>query len=191
MSRDDLDSIVYREALFTPAQAADMTGLSPAMQRNWRQAGHIAARTTETALFAPRELAAIRIMVVLRDVGLGPALSRSIAEQAAPSVIWLALGDHPSTWNVAGDAEQAAAYRDRLEVHLGDWHLRTMAGLTGPAFTFGVARGKVVHLVHEINDEAFDADDEVESVVKLRAVAKRIALAAPYPLVTVVPPSGS
>ena len=189
MSRDKLASISYREGLFTPAQAAACTGLSPAMQRNWRQAGHIAARTTEMALFSPRDLAAIRIMVVLRGVGLGPALSRSIAEQAAPSVIFMALGDYPSTWTVVGDAEQAAAYRERLE--LGDQHLRVMAGLTGPDFTYGVARGKAVHLVSEINDEAFDADDEVESVIKLRVVAKRIALAATQPLMTLLLPLAS
>lgn len=157
------------------------------MQRNWRQAGHIAARTSEMALFSPRELAAIRIMVVLRDVGLGPALSRSIAEKAAPSVIWLALSDHPSSWTVAGDPEQAADHRRRLE--LDDSRLRDMAGLSGPAYTFGIAQSGTVELVSAINDDSFDADDEVESVVKFAAVARRIASSATQPLVTVIPPS--
>jgi hypothetical protein len=186
MSRASLNSIAYREGLFTPAQAAACTGLSPAMQRNWRQAGHIAARTSEMALFSPRDLAAIRIMVVLRDVGLGPTLSRSIAEQAAPSVIWIALSDYPSTWIVAGDAAQATEYRKRLESD--DSKLRSMAGLTGPAYTFGIAQAGKVELTSAINDDCFDADDEVESVVKLAAIARRIATSATQPLVTVIPP---
>ena len=173
--------------MFTPAQAALCTGLSPAMQRNWRQAGHIAPRTSDIALFSPRELAAIRIMVVLRDVGLGPLLSRSIAEEAAPSVIWLALSDHPETWTVAGDTKNADSYRDR--VLADDGGLREMAGLTGPAFAFGIAQGGSVDLVSDIDAESFGEDDEVESVVKLAAVAKRIASTISQPLVTVIPPS--
>lgn len=190
MSRESATSIVYREGLFTPAQAAACTGLSPAMQRNWRQAGHIAGRTTEVALFGPRDLATIRIMVVLRDVGLGPALSRSIAEQMVPSVLWLALVNYPTTWSVAGDAEQAAAYRRQLEL-VGDFHLRAMAGLAEDVFTFGIVRDKTVHLVAEITDAAFDEDDEVERVIKLSAVAKRIALGTNQPLMTLILPSTS
>lgn len=185
MSRNKA-GIVYREGLFTPAQAAVCTGLSPAMQRNWRQAGHIPARTTDMALFSPRELAAIRIMVVLRDVGLGPALSRTVAERAAPSVIWLALSDHPTTWTIAGDAKQADNFRGRLE--LDDGGLREMAGLTGPAYTFGIAQGGIVELVSDISGDLFDDDDEVESVVKLTAVAKRIASTISQPLLTVILP---
>ncbi|HAC00499.1 hypothetical protein [Brevundimonas naejangsanensis] len=139
------------------------------------------------ALFSPRELAAIRIMVVLRDVGLGPLLSRSIAEEAAPSVIWFALSEYPSTLTIAGDMKDAESYRDR--VLADDGGLREMAGLTGSAFAFGIAQGGSVDLVSDIDAESFGDDDEVESVVKLAAVAKRIASNISQPLVTVIPTS--
>lgn len=181
------DSVVYREGLFTPAQAAALTGLSPAMQRNWRQAGHLPARTTEVALFGPRDLAMIRLMVVLREVGLGPALSRPVAEEAAPSVVWLALADHPETWAVAGPPDEAHAYRQRLE-NMGDRHLRDMAGLTGRAFAYGVAQGGAVQFFSEIDSETFNEDDEVESVIKLGAIAARIAREATQPLFTISAP---
>lgn len=178
---------MFRESLFTPAQAAVCTGLSPAMQRNWRQAEHIAARTTEVALFGPQDLAAIRIMLVLRDVGLGPALSRPIAERAAPSVVWLILATYPDAWVVAGDPEYAAAYRDRLDLD-GDRHLQVMAGLTETPAIYGVAQGKTVHFFPELDETAFDEDDEVETVIKFGAVAKRIAAGLTQPLMTVIPP---
>ena len=187
MSRGAPDSVVYREGLFTPAEAAACTGLSPAMQRNWRQAGHLPARTTGVALFSPRDLAMIRLMVVLREVGLGPALSRPVAEEAASSVVWLALADQPETWAVAGPPDEAHAYRQRLE-KMGDRHLRDMAGLTGRALAYGVAQGGAVQFFSEIDDETFNADDEVESVIKLRAIAARIAREATQPLFTISPP---
>lgn len=160
------------------------------MQRNWRQAGHIAGRTTEVALFRPQDLAIIRIMMILRDVGLGPALSRPIAQQAAPSVIWLALTNHAETWTVDGDPKQAQAFRDRLD-QLGDSHLRLMAGLTDSPSTYGVARGGSVEFFTELDETSFDEDDEVETVIKLNAVAKRIALNATQPLMTVIPPANA
>lgn len=188
MSRDGRGSFTYREGLFTPAQAAACTGLSPAMQRNWRQAEHIAERKTEVALFSPRDLAAIRIMVVLRDVGLGPALSRPIAERAAPSVVWLALATYPETWTVSGNPEDAAAYRDLLDRN-SDRHLREMAGLTASPALYGIAQGKTVHFFTTLDEAAFDEDDEVETVIKFSAVAKRIAKAATQPLMTVIAPA--
>lgn len=189
MSTSVRESFVFREGLFTPSQAALCTGLSPAMQRNWRQAGHIAARTGDMALFSPRELAAIRIMVVLRDVGLGPAISRSIAEEAAPSVIWLALSDFSQTLVITGDAKKAEDVRRR--VMLDDGGLREMAGLHGPAYSFGIARAGDVDLVSDIDAGSFGDDDEVESVVKLANVAKRIASTITQPLVTVIPSAAS
>ena len=188
MSTGASDSVVYREGLFTPAEAAACTGLSPAMQRNWRQAGHLPARTTGVALFGPRDLATIRLMVLLREVGLGPALSRPVAEEAAPSVVWLALTDHPETWTVAGPPEAADAYRQRLET-LGDRNLRDMAGLMGRAFAYGVAQGKTVQFFSEIDSETFNEDDEVESVIKLGAIAARIAREATQPLFTISTPN--
>lgn len=188
MSSHRSESFTYREGLFTPAQAAACTGLSPAMQRNWRQAGHIAGRTTEVALFGPRDLAAIRIMVVLRDVGLGPALSRPIAERAAPSVVWLALLTYPETWTVSGDPEAAAVCRGRMDLD-GDRHLQKMAGLTGSPALYGIAQGKTVEFFTALDEAAFDEDDEVETVIKFNAVAKRIAKAATQPLMTVIAPA--
>ena len=44
-------------------------------------------------------------------------------------------------------------------------------------------------MVSDIDAESFGEDDEVESVVKLAAVAKRIASTISQPLVTVIPPS--
>lgn len=183
------ESVVYREAMFTPAEAAACTGLSPPMQRNWRQAGHLPARTTGMALFNARDLAVIRMMVILRDAGLGPTQSRPIAESAAPSVIWLALTDHAETWAVSGSAEEAEAYRQRLE-KLGDQHLRDIAGLSGRAFAYGIAQGGTVQLVSGIDEHLFDDDDdEVKSVIKLRGVARRIAREATQPFFTISLPA--
>jgi len=186
MSNDLASSFTYRESLFTPAQTAACTGLSPAMQRNWRQAEHIAKRTTEMALFGPLDLATIRIMLVLRDVGLGPALSKPLAEKAAPSVIWLALSMFPNTWAVSGDAKQDKAIRDRMDRD-SYRDLQVMAGLTEAPALYGIAQGKTVNLFTELDGSAFDEDDEVEAVIKFGAVAKHIARGLTQPLITIFP----
>ncbi len=61
----------------------------------------------------------------------------------------------------------------------------SMAGLSGPPFAYGVAKGKSIELLSTIGDDSFDDDDEVESVVKFRAIAKRLAINASQPLFTV------
>ena len=180
-----VDSFAYREERFTPAEAAACTGLSLAMQRDWRRHGHLPARSGGTASFGPRELAEMRLMVLMRQMGLGPSKSRGLAQEAAPSLVWLILVDHPSTWAVEGPAETAAHYRDKLEA-LGDSHLRSMAGLHDRVRLYGVAEGEEVDFVTQIAGEEFDNKHELITVLSLRAVAAAMAAALDRPLFTIL-----
>ena len=105
----------YRQTQFTPAEVVAITGLTHALQRSWRSQGLLTARTTGHKRFEPVELAEIRIMVVLRSLGLGLQDCREAAEAAAPSVLFLALINQPHLslgWDAESD--RAGRYIDAL-----------------------------------------------------------------------------
>lgn len=179
-------SFSFQETLFTPAQVAECTGLSTAMQRNWRKAGHLPQRTSGVALFDPAELAAIRLMIVMRSMGFGPSISRPLAESAAPSVVWLILSDYPETWEVAAVEGGADEFRDELEL-AGDGHLRAMAKLKGAPNLIGVRTKSGLEFLTEQPDFQFDDDEEIETIIKMRGVARHIALNLDRPMMRVSP----
>lgn len=180
-----VDSFAYREERFTPAEAAACTGLSLAMQRDWRRHGHLPARSGGTASFGPRELAEMRLMVLMRQMGLGPSRSRGLAQGAAPSLVWLTLVDHPSTWAVEGPADTATRYRDELE-RLGDSHLRSMAGVRDQVCLYGVAEGEEVDFVEKVVGDEFNNKYELITILSLRAVAAAMAETLKRPLFTIL-----
>ena len=62
--------VIHRQDEFTPSEAAAITGLSLTLQRDWRSQGHLRPRTSGRAIFSPRELAEMRMMMKLRGLGL-------------------------------------------------------------------------------------------------------------------------
>lgn len=184
-----METLTFREERFSPAELAACTGLSPSMQRDWRRHGHLRSEYRGSATFSARELAEVRLMVLMRQMGLGPSKSRSLADLVAPSVLWLALADWPESWAVDGRGGDVDAYRSSLE-KLGDEHLRLMAGLDGPAYRFGTLAGDTVQFTPALDQDEL-GQDEITSIVNLDAVAARIVAAAGRPFFTIIaPPSG-
>lgn len=179
-------SFSYQVMMLTPAKVEHCTGLSTAMQRNWRKAGHLPQRTSGVTLFEPAELVAIRLMIIMRSMGYGPSISRPFAELAAPSVIWLVLSDYPESWEVDPTYSGADQFRHELNLS-GDRHLKIMARLKGTPNLYGVSRGAAVEFLSEPPGFELDDDEEIESIIKLRAVARRIAISLDAPLMRVVP----
>lgn len=63
---------------FTPAEAAQVTGVSPALQRDWRRRGLVVAKESAHARYSATELAELVLMREFSDEKLGPKLLRDI-----------------------------------------------------------------------------------------------------------------
>lgn len=184
-------ALKYRETLFSPSEAAAITGLSLHLQRDWRSQGLLRAREGGRASFSPRELAEMRVMVRLRGLGLPLPQARHAAERAAPSVVWVALNEHPeATIAVDGAQETADAYRARLDRSTDSTYLLTLAEIDINASRYRhavVVEGECT-LEPALKDDVLDETTEVAGIVNLWAVARAIAMATPRPLFTLVPP---
>lgn len=181
----------YREGQFTPSEAAAITGLSLHLQRDWRSQGLLRAREGGRASFSPRDLAEMRVMVRLRSLGLSLPHAKEVAEQAAPSVVQVALADHrDKTLAVDGPQNRVAQFIDLLERETDGGYLLVLSEVAGPGEVYRdalVIDGQC-ELVHALDEHILDEETEVAGVVNLWAVAQAIARAAPRPLFTLVMP---
>jgi hypothetical protein len=181
------ESFAFREERFTPAEAAACTGLTTTMQRDWRRHGLLPTRLGSPGSFTPLDLAEIRLMLQMRQLGLERSVSRPFAQVAAPMVLFFALADWPQSWAVDGAEEAAKTFRTHLEKR-GDSHLRTLAGLTSGLCRYGIGRDDSIEFVPSLSDELDGDAEEVTRILNLQAVAGRIVEAAQRPLFTIVAP---
>ena len=68
-------------------------------------------------------------MLVLRRMGLPLPQCRAAALKAAPSVLFIALANHPGLLAVDAAPEEAKRYIGDLERRMGDRYLRLIAGV--------------------------------------------------------------
>lgn len=184
-------ALKYRETLFSPSEAAAITGLSLHLQRDWRSQGLLRAREGGRASFTPRELAEMRVMVRLRSLGLPLPEVRPVAEQAAPSVIFMALKDHSElTLKAEGAEEEAQRYMHALDRATDSQYLLTLAEVASQndVYRNAIVADGACELEHALHEDVLDESTEVAGVVNLWAVARAIAKATPRPLFTLVPP---
>jgi hypothetical protein len=76
--------------LFTPGEAEKITGLSTAMQRDWRHRGFL-PKNEGHARFDAFGLAAMLVLKIFSDRGIGPQFAEKITEITARSIVWHAL----------------------------------------------------------------------------------------------------
>jgi len=93
---------------FTPGEAEKITGLSTAMQRDWRRRGFIAGGDGH-ARFNAFTLGELLTLKLLADAGVGPQQGQSYARWTTAGIVWHALqwvdayeGDHQRTLADAG-----------------------------------------------------------------------------------------
>jgi len=75
---------------FTPSEAAQITGLSAAMQRDWRHRGFL-PKNDGHARFDLFTLAVMMVLKLFADRNIGPQAVKTIAEITARAIAWHAL----------------------------------------------------------------------------------------------------
>lgn len=184
-------AIRFREAQFTPAEAAAITDVPLHLQRDWRSQELLRAREGGRASFAPRDLAEMRVMMRLRGLGLPLKVARRVAVDAAPGVIFAALGDHRDrTVAVEAAPAEAASYVAALEDAGDHAYLLVMAELDSlrSAHRHVFVEDGECRFVSSLTEGAADETQEAAGLVNLWAVAAAIARLTPRPLFTLIPP---
>jgi hypothetical protein len=177
---------------FAPKDVAAITGLSPAMQRDWRRNGYLPPRETGWSNFTLHEVAAIAIRKAVTDIGIGPAfadriLTHGASQQAIKSVVWWALeAQSVADWtSLKGDAIS------RLVDWDDDDHHGVVDTITGSNST---DRGRLLTFYPELNAVevgmiATAPDDDgcgtVEIMILLDRIGRGIAKRAGRGLVNI------
>lgn len=176
--------LTYIEAQFSPGEAAECTGLSLTLQRDWRSLGHLPPAGSGHARFGSREIVEMRTMVVLRNLRLGLAECRAAAVKTARSLLFLMLADHPACLAVDAAPERAGRYLNALGFERHRRHLQTLSGAGRTRFLFILLEGERVELLPDVTADQFDRQTEGATIVKLEVVASNLAEKIIRPLFT-------
>lgn len=83
---------MIRFARFKPSEAAVLTGMSVASQRDYRRRGHLSANTGAQASFDPLDISVALIIRTCSERGIGPSLGARIAKHIGPRLLLKMLG---------------------------------------------------------------------------------------------------
>lgn len=167
----------YVDGVFSPLEVEAMTGVSPVLQRTWKQRGFLVQNKTARASLSVREVAQIAtLQIASQGVPVELAYVREAAAAAVPSILWFASSDKEA-WEIQGSTEQKAAFRRGLAS-------ANKSGLMGLDKALGVTaqnmgRYVVLHsneydFVNEL-EAVFEAEDTpVSLILDLFAIANRL-----------------
>lgn len=170
-----------------PKELAAMTGLSPAMQRDWRRAGHIPKTDDGWASFDLPAVAAIALRKAFVDARFGPSFAEAIlADPIAPrvinSIVWFMV--EADEWWVAPGVAQAvnAAATNRAA------SVDQIAGValrdTGRLLVLSPA-DQQYSLKNQLDSPDFIGGVVVQMTVDLAELARRVVGGAEAPLIRV------
>jgi len=177
--------VIVRDAKFSSAECEAISGVSQELQRNWRRRGYLGLKAGGRAEYTPHDLAALRVMKLLSELMVGPALSARAAATAAPHIVWHALVNSPTAWQISGDRRRAAVLRKRLEL-VGHQHFDEMARLTGEQFRFCVVLADATALLTNDPGQLFMSGGyEASQLLDLENIGGRLSAKAKHPLMLV------
>jgi len=105
----------YEPLPFSAAEVEAITGLDPAMQRDWRRKKLVQRRKWSGLGTLPQELAEMVIVQALRDeFGLHLDAASEHAQAIAPYVLWFALTNYPA-FDFDGPREERTEFRRYIE----------------------------------------------------------------------------
>jgi hypothetical protein len=81
----------YSPTLFTPGEAERITGISVALQRDWRRRGLLRPNEDGHARFHFVDLGELLFLKVVAERGIGPQQARAIASLAGGAIAYYAL----------------------------------------------------------------------------------------------------
>ncbi len=176
-----------RENIWSAAEAAELTGVNPLLQRAWRNRGFLGPRQHPRGLTAV-EIAQLRTLKIVKDRGVDLEQAAPLAERAR-DVLWFAISHDPFRLiEPVGGFDQQRAFNSALEAAVngvdGDLSLITKA--------LSIRDRPVVRFVAAIDDEQvavaslsdiFDPEEtETALILDLLVIGRRLAEQSIRPL---------
>lgn len=149
-------------------------------------------RTTGKASFPARELAKMRVMMKLRELGLPLKEAHRNAEIAAASVVYAALHQNPaSTIGVEGPGDLSARYLDEVAGADSD-AFSTLADVLDllEFYQHAIIQNGQCDLVPALHEHILDETAEVAGIINLSAVATSLTNRLPRPFFVLTMPKG-
>jgi hypothetical protein len=104
----------YANGNFSTLEVEAMTGVSPVLQRTWKQRGFLSRRKTARASFsAPEVVEIMALQIASQSVPVEMKFVQEAVAAAVPAVLWFAL-TYDKAWDVEGTPEQKAVFRRAL-----------------------------------------------------------------------------
>ncbi len=110
-------TIRHRFAKFLPGETERITGVNAVKQRDWRRHGHLPGELRSWNEFELPDLAALRVMQLLSDLGLGPKRSKEAAHCAATAIVFETL-QHQSAYDVSDNIDPNGASNSARKIAL-------------------------------------------------------------------------
>lgn len=164
---------------FASSDVERVTGHTQVMQRDWRRHGYLPSTGGRRARFSLEETASVLIMKRMADRGVGPSVSRPLADQVAPSVLRFALDDRRA-WRVHGTPAEAATFWAHLNSDKWRSTVGILSGLgddrTLVNYALGLDDGRFV--LAGSADEALCGED-MALALAIEGIASRLIRASP------------
>jgi hypothetical protein len=162
---------------------AEITGLSPEMQRVWRRRGQLPEGEGSPVRFTGGEAAEVMIRYELSRFGVPPSESADIGKKAAAMVMWFALLGSDGACEVFGhedDIDQFLEEFDRSHALAAD-----LAGAAALARYVWRASGDELDFVSDLQEVGLFGDFLSGFFIDLAHAGTRLAEVAGRPLLTV------
>lgn len=180
----------YDDAVFSPAEVEDFTGVSPLLQRTWRRRGFLRDRQHGRAGFNAREIAQVMTLQYLgQTLMLDLEFASEAVEKAAPVVLWHALHrSKPSPWDIRGTPAEQTAFREAIaaaDLFDVDYIDRMVGVKKGEIHPFLVITPKRSDFADSFDDAFPDGSIPGAIVLDLMALGRQLGQAVPKPLIIV------
>jgi len=162
---------------------AEITGLSPEMQRVWRRRDQLPEGEGSPARFTGGEAAEVMIRYELSRFGVPPSESADIGKKAAAMVMWFALLGADGACEVLGNESDVDQFLNEFEQSHA--LAADLAGATTLSRYVWRAGGDEVDFISDLQDVALFGDFLSGFFIDLAHAGTRLAEAAGRPLLTV------
>lgn len=176
-----------RENVWSAAEAAEVTGVSPLVQRAWRNRGFLGARRHARGLTS-MEVAQVRTLKIVKDRGVDLDQAAPIAERAR-DVLWFAVSHDPLRLiEPLGTFDQQRAFKSALKTAVdgveGDLALIAKAvSIRGRGAVRFVAAIENDQIALSSLGDIFDAEEEEAALIlDLLVIGRRLAELSSRPL---------
>lgn len=173
-------------ARFSLKEVSEITGLSLAHLRVWKQRGHLPI-VGPAEVFTARDVSEILVRHRLSLVGIPPSSTKELGCIGAQHLLWHAIVNHHGVCEAKGTLEDLAVWENAISDPAG----QTAAEITGlidghhktkPQRYMWCADGQTLSFIADAGEKLSDGGFEQHMIVDLESLARRLSEMSGKPL---------